>query len=183
MIRLLSEDVTLLYADRIALHLRCRGGATTSCFLPKPSRSWETWTTPPEIVAEIDRLLDFHTYGEIARLLNERTLKPGRGSRFTSAIVARIQTRYRLCSRYERLRQAGLITVTEMAERLQVNPKAVKTWSRYGLLKSFRLTDKGEALYEPVDHPVEKQHGRKLRLRATSENLLPESPKRVQYAT
>jgi DNA invertase Pin-like site-specific DNA recombinase len=183
MIRLLIEDVTLLYTDRITVHLRCRGGATKSCVLPKPARSWETWTTPPEIVAEVDQLLHLYTYREIAKLLNERKLKPGRGSKFTSAIIARIQTRYGLQSRYERLRQAGCITVKEMADRLHVNPKTVKTWSRYGLLKGFRFTDKGEVLYEPIDQPLPKQQGRKLRLRASAEKLFPESSKEVQNAT
>jgi len=183
MTRLLIEDVTLLYADVITLQLRCRGGATKTFSLPKPSLSWETWTTPPEIVAEIDRLLTFHTYGEITKLLNERELKPGRGRRFTPAIVARIQTRYALRPRYERLRDAGMLTVTEMAERLHVNPKTVKIWSRYGLLKGFRFTDKGDALYEPVDRPPEKQQGRKLQLRAAAQELFSETSKEVQYAT
>ena len=107
MIRLLIEDVTLLHTDPITVHLRCRGGAIKRCVLPKPARSWETWTAPPEIVAEIDQLLHLYTYGEIAKLLNDQKLKPGRGSRFSSAIIARIQSRYGMRSRYERLRQAG----------------------------------------------------------------------------
>jgi hypothetical protein len=77
MMRLLLEDVTLLYEEAITLHLRCRGGATKTVTLPKPLLSWETWTTPATIVAEIDRLLNDHTYGEIADILNERQLRPG----------------------------------------------------------------------------------------------------------
>jgi hypothetical protein len=113
--------------------------------LRKPQLSWETWTTPTEIVAEVDRLLDHHTYGEIATLLNQPKLRPGRGERFSSRIIARIRTCYALRPRYDRLRQAGMLTVTEMAERLRVNPKTVKVWCAHGLLKGFRYTDKGES--------------------------------------
>jgi DNA invertase Pin-like site-specific DNA recombinase len=183
MARLLIEDVTLLYGDVITLHLRCRGGATKTLSLRKPQLSWETWTTPTEIVAEVDRLLDHHTYGEIAALLNARKLRPGRGERFSSPIIARIQRCYTLRSRYDRLRQAGMLTVTEMAERLCVNPKTVKVWCAHGLLKGFRYTDKGESLYEPLDNPPHKQQGIKLQLRAASKRFFPQSSKEVQYAT
>jgi DNA invertase Pin-like site-specific DNA recombinase len=183
MARLLIEDVTLLYGDEITLHLRCRGGATKTLSMPRPQLSWETWTTPAEIVAEVDRLLDHHTYGEIATLLNERKLRPGRGQRFSSRIIARIQTCYSLRPRYDRLRQAGMLTVTEMAQRLLVNPKTVKVWCAHGLLKGFRYTDKGESLYEPLDNPPRKQQGIKLQLRAASKRFFPQSSKEVQYAT
>jgi Recombinase zinc beta ribbon domain len=183
MARLLIEDITLLYGDMITLHLRCRGGATKTFSMRKPQLSWETWTTPTEIVAEVDRLLDNHTYSEIATLLNERNLHPGRGSRFTSRIIARIQTCYALRPRYDRLRQAGMLTITEMAERLRVNPKTVRVWCAHGLLKGFRYTDKGESLYEPLDNPPRKQQGAKLQLRAASNPIFLQSPKEVQYAT
>ena len=183
MARLLIEDITLLYGDVITLHLRCRGGATKTLSLRKPQLSWETWTTPAEIVAEVDRLLNHHTYGEIATLLNERKLRPGRGVRFSSRIIARIQSCYSLRPRYDRLRQAGMLTVTEMAERLHVNPKTVKVWCAHGLLKGFRYTDKGESLYELLDNPPRKQQGIKLQLRATSNRIFPQCSKEVQYAT
>jgi DNA invertase Pin-like site-specific DNA recombinase len=183
MARLLIEDITVLYGDLITLHLRCRGGATKTLSMRKPQLSWETWTTPTEIVAEVDRLLDHHTYGEIATLLNERKLRPGRGVRFSSRIIARIQTCYSLRPRYDRLRQEGMLTVTEMAERLHVNPKTVKVWCAHGLLKGFRYTDKGESLYELLDNPPRKQQGIKLQLRATSNRIFPQCSKEVQYAT
>lgn len=105
-----------------------------------------------------------------------------RGSKFTSDILVCIQARYGLQSRYDRLRQRGSLPSRKWLNRLHVHPKTVKAWSRYGLLKSFRFTDKGEALYKPIDPPLLKQQGRKLRLRAGAEKLFPESSKRVQYA-
>lgn len=181
MVRLLLEDVTLLYEETITLHLRCRGGATQTVTLPKPLFSWETWTTPATIVAEIDRLLNDHTYGEIAGILNERQLRPGRGERFNARIVARIQTGYALRSRYERLRQAGLLTLEEMASLLSVHPKTVKIWAAHGLLKAHPYTDKPEYLYEPPgqDRPRRAQ-GTKLSLRPLAVPVTPECSKGVQ---
>ncbi len=184
MARLLVEDITLLYTDVITLHLRCRGGATKTIVLSRPLRSWETWTTKPEVVATIDQLLNHHTYNEIATLLNDRGLRSGRGVSFTSAIIARIQRRYALRSRYDRLRAAGLLTVQEMADRLHVNPKTIKIWCVHGLLKGSRYTDKGESLYEfPDEAPPQKQQGVKLRLRAAKPHIVPDSSKEVQYET
>ena len=76
-----------------------------------------------------------------------------------------------------------MLTITEMAERLRVNPKTVRVWCAHGLLKGFRYTDKGESLYEPLDNPPRKQHGTKLQLRTVSNPIFPQSPKELQYAT
>jgi hypothetical protein len=61
MVRLLLEDATLIRADHLTLHLRFKGGAHRTVQLPLPLRSWEQRQTSPEVVAEIDRLLDEHT--------------------------------------------------------------------------------------------------------------------------
>ena len=76
-----------------------------------------------------------------------------------------------------------MLTVTEMAQRLLVNPKTVKVWCAHGLLKGFRYTDKGESLYEPLEDPPRKQQGIKLQLRASSTYIFPQPSKEVQYAT
>src|SRR6202030_3587195 len=72
MIRLLIEDATLLRGEKITLHLRFRGGADHTLVLSKPLCAWELRMTNPEVVTEIDRLLNEHTYGGIAAVLNER---------------------------------------------------------------------------------------------------------------
>ena len=72
MVRLLLEDVTLIRRDSLTLHLRFKGGAHRTIQLPLPQRSWEQRQTSAEVVAEIDRLLDDHTYPEIAAMLNDQ---------------------------------------------------------------------------------------------------------------
>jgi hypothetical protein len=61
-----------------------------------------------------------------------------------------------------------MLTVTEMAERLRVNPKTVKVWCAHGMLKGLRFPDRGQSLYESLDNPPRKQQGIKLQLRATA---------------
>jgi hypothetical protein len=69
MARLLLEDVTLRRDETVCVQLRFRGGAQQELHLPLPKAAWELKKTKPEIVAEIDPLMDHHTEGEIAQLL------------------------------------------------------------------------------------------------------------------
>jgi hypothetical protein len=45
---------------------------------------------------------------------------PGKGGLFTKGIIACIQNHYRLRSRFDRLREAGMLTQQEMANELGV---------------------------------------------------------------
>ncbi|MFL6452005.1 MAG: hypothetical protein ACJ746_30715 [Bryobacteraceae bacterium] len=86
-----------------------------------------------------------------------------KGQRFTSRYIARIQKRYSLRSRFDRLRTLGLLTLDEMATVLRVNPKTVKIWTAHGLLTALAYTDKPEHLYEPPAAEVpRKAQGTKL---------------------
>jgi hypothetical protein len=61
--------------------------------------------TNPEIIKEIDRLVEHNTYSQIASLLNERDMRSGEGKMFTPRIIARIRKQYGLTPRYDRLRK------------------------------------------------------------------------------
>jgi DNA invertase Pin-like site-specific DNA recombinase len=104
MVRLLLEDVTLLRRDRITAHIRFKGGATRSLSLPLPLSAPQLRQTRPEVVQEIDRLLDQHTDGEVATILNQRGFRPGVAATFDSRIVAHLRHTYRLPDRFTRLR-------------------------------------------------------------------------------
>jgi hypothetical protein len=165
-VRLLLEDVTVLKDAQITAHVRFRGGSSRTLTTPIPPRSWETWQTDPGIVQEIDRLLDHHTDGEVAAILNQRGCHSGIGAVFHRKIVAGIRRRYKLADRFTRLRARGLLTLREMAAVLDVDPCTVKAWHQHGLLGGIRLNDKGECLYaHPGDDPPRKCLGSKLRCR------------------
>jgi hypothetical protein len=146
MIRLLLEDITLIRREHINVHIRFKGGATRTLTLPLPCKSWPQWKTSPDVVEEINSLLDQHTYRQIAASLNERTMRSGQGKVFTSRIVAGIQRRHRLMPRYDRLRNAGMLTVDEIAAALGICPQRVTIWARHGLIRAHPYNDKNDCL-------------------------------------
>lgn len=181
MIRLLLEDITVVRGEQITAHIRFKGGATKTLTVPLPLTSWQQWKTAPEVVNEIDRLLDQHTYREIAAILNEHAIRSGQGKLFTSRIVAGIQRRHRLTPRYDRLRKAGLLSVEEIAVVLGICPQRVAIWSRHGLIRAHRYNDKGDCLYEaPGANPPRKAQGVKLSRRRPAAGIASQGIEEVQ---
>ncbi len=162
MVRLLIEDVTLSKGEQITVAVRFKGGATRTLTLPPPQPAWATRQTSPEVVAEVDRLLNDHNDAQIVVLLNERGWRSGTGRAFTKRMIFQIRCQYRLKSRYARLREAGMLTQQEIADELGIHTATVHHWRRDGLLKAHAYHGKPEYLYEPVgtDRPV-KMHGLK----------------------
>lgn len=148
MVRLLVEDVTLARGEHIAVHIRFKGGAARSLKLPLPLPARAHWTTSPEVVSEIDRLLDSHTESEIVDRLNANGYRPGRGKLFNRSIVLHLRRRYKLRSRYDRLRAAGFMTIEEIARRFDVSINTARSWRRQGLLAAHRVDGK-QFLFEP----------------------------------
>jgi DNA invertase Pin-like site-specific DNA recombinase len=183
MARLLIEDVTLTKKENLIAHVRFRGGTTTTLTLPRPKSSWELRQTPPETVAEIDRLLDHHTCGGIARILNERGFRAGLGGAFSRQMVRNITQGYRLRSRYDRLREAGMLTADEMACRLGVTRGTVNIWRRRGLLRGCYSNDNGYLYPAPDANAPVKSPGRKLSERRRFLPLTSNLTKEVQCAT
>jgi DNA invertase Pin-like site-specific DNA recombinase len=162
MVRLLLEDVTLTKGDKIAAGVRFRGGRIQRLTLSLAQPAWQIRQTSAEVVAEIDALLDVYTEGHIARLLNERGLLSGEGLPFHAMMVQRLRRDYRLKTRYDRLREAGMLKLDEVANLLGVAMQTVKIWRDHGLLRAHTYNDKNECLYEPPgdDPPVKKQGSR-----------------------
>ena len=65
---------------------------------------------------------------------------------------------YGLRSRYDRLRQRGMLNKKEMADRLKVHEQTVDRWAKHGIIKAHLYNDHGWQLYElaganmPVKH-------------------------------
>jgi DNA invertase Pin-like site-specific DNA recombinase len=159
MARLLIEDVTLTKSEQVTVQVRFKGGAARTLTLPLPQPAWATWQTDPQVIAEVDRLLDDHTDGRIAALLNEKGWRSGKGGTFTKRMISRIRCQYHLRSRFDRLRAAGMLTQREIAEQLGVHSTTIHDWRRSGLLKAHAYHNKPEYLYEPVgaNGPLRRQ--------------------------
>lgn len=160
LLRLLVEDVTLVKREQLSIHIRFPGGATKTLELPLPRRAT---VTQPGVVAEVDRLLDEHSYESIAAILTSRGFSSGYGKPFRGRMIARIMTEYHLKSRFDRLRERGMLTLDEVAERLGISTRHVKIWRTAGLLRGHLCNDKNEYLYEdPGPNPPRKARGVRL---------------------
>src|SRR6185437_15927912 len=144
--RLLIEDVTINKSDQIHLHVRFRGGQTSSLTIPIPLNSWQARQTDPDTFAMLDRLLDDHTDAETAQQLNAAGRRTGMNRPFTRTIVVHLRRAHGLPSHQDRLRAQGLLTITETAKQLGVHPSTIKAWHRAGLLTSHKANDKNERL-------------------------------------
>lgn len=161
MVRLLIEDVTLTKNDVIRVQIRFKGGATKELTVPRPFGAWKDRMTNPDVVRQIDQLLEEGTDACIAGELNRQGFRSGMKQAFTPAIVAKIRRKYKLRPRYDRLRRHGLRDIEEMATELAVCRQTINTWYRHGLLKGYPYNDRGDRLYElpPKEHRPKKQQG------------------------
>jgi len=173
MARLLIDDVTLTKTDQIHLHVRFRGGQTTSLTIPIPPTGWKARQTDPGAFALLDQLLDDHTDAETAQALNAAGHRSGEHKAFTRLIVLHLRRAHQLPSHADRLRARGLLTIDEIADRLGVHPSTIKAWRRAGLLISHKANDKNERLFEPPtpgDPRLVKRMGSRLANRVLIES-------------
>jgi DNA invertase Pin-like site-specific DNA recombinase len=162
------EDATLIKipAERITkIHVRFKGGRTKTLATKNPKSSAQQIKTQPEVVHLVDQLLDHHVYSEIAAILNERGFRPGASARpgraadrFSAKHVAYLMHTYGLRSRYDRLRQRGMLNKREMADRLGVHEQTVDRWAKHGLVGAHFYNDHGWQLYDPPGPDTPAKH-------------------------
>ena len=149
--------------DTITAHIRLPAGQHHTLTLPIPPNAAQLRKTPAAVVTAVDELLDHHTHAQIAGILNDRGLTSGEGRPFHRLIIRNIRDEYGLRSREQRLRDAGMLTLTQMAGRLGVPAKTVEIWYHAGLITGHPYNDKGQCLYPPPGpNPPARAQGRKL---------------------
>ncbi|EIM30673.1 hypothetical protein MicloDRAFT_00005760 [Microvirga lotononidis] len=159
-LRLLIEDVTLVKADTITAHVRLPGGATRTLTLERPLPIAQIRKIKPEIVSEVDGLLDEHCDREVADILNRRGRRTWEGKAFTLKKVALIRSTYHLPSRYERLRRRNMLTTREVAARFGVSEATVHQWGRQGLIRKCYSDRLARGLWDvPSDETILKGCG------------------------
>ncbi len=162
-VALLIEDVTLVKQEEITVHVRFRGGKNYSFTLPLPLPMSRIRKTPDEVVKVLDELLDTMTDSEAAKRLNELGYCNWQGQQFSIKKVALIRNAYGLKSRYDRLRERGLLTGEELAAQLKVSTTTVHHWGQQGLLKRVIYGRPKRCLYEPLGAmiPIKGQGSRR----------------------
>jgi hypothetical protein len=145
--------------------------------MPRPRR---VTATQASVIAEVDRLLDSYSPDAVAKILNSRGSVSGYGKPFTGRMISHMAIKYRLKTRFERLRAKGMLTREEMAQRLSINTKQVAAWRAAGLLRGHPCNERDQYLYEdPGPEPPKKAKGVRLSKRARFENVSPR-PSEVQ---
>lgn len=174
MLALIIEDATLIKCQRSGttkIHLRFKGGRTETLTTLNPRSSAQQVKTSPAIVALVDTLLDGHRYSEIADLLNARGLVPGGSVRprlknvpFTASRVAYLAHTYGLRSRYDRLRDRGMLTKKELADRLGVHEQTLGHWAKHGIVTRHSYNGHAYLYEDPGPDPPTKKCSRWNRL-------------------
>jgi DNA invertase Pin-like site-specific DNA recombinase len=162
MLGLLIEDVTLVKAEQVSIHVRFRGGQTTTLKIDKPRPIALIRKTLPEVVAKVDELLETCSDRQVAERLNELGYKNWKGESFTHKKVIIIRNAYKLRSRFTRLRERGMLTANELATQLGVCPTTIYQWGQSGFLRQHRYGNLHRCLFEPVGNValVKGQGGR-----------------------
>lgn len=150
-LRLLIEDVTLINGEKIQLHVRLRGGATRSLSVARPLPIAQIRKTKPEVVAEIDKLLDQYCDREVAEILNQQGRRTWQDAPFNLKKIAHIRQAFNLQCRYNRLRAKGLLTAKEMSVQHGVTTTTINLWAREGRLRKHRYDNARRCLYEPLE--------------------------------
>jgi len=168
------EDVTLIKmpAEGITkVHIRFKGGKIQTLTIMSPKSSAQQVKTQPGIVELVDKFLDKHIYSEIAELLNQQGYSPGgsarRGrhdARFTALKVAYLVHHYGLRSRYDRLRDRGMLTKREAAARLNIHETTLTRWAENGLVARHSYNEHYYLYEVPETNPPRKQCSRWNRL-------------------
>jgi DNA invertase Pin-like site-specific DNA recombinase len=182
MLRLLIDDVTLVRAQAIQLHIRWKGGATTTLECPRPLSAPDLRRTPAAIIEMIRALATEQTDRQIATTLNGRWLRTGTGQPFHRVRVSVIRQAYAIPSFAEHLRGAGWLTAPEMAAQLGVHHTTAKRFGCEGVLHALRADDKGTILFEPPTGPLPQAHpGKRFRDRRRYPQCASHTRKGGQY--
>ncbi|HEX4166970.1 MAG TPA: recombinase family protein [Bryobacteraceae bacterium] len=161
MVRLLIEDITIRKGEEVQLDVRFRGGMSKTLMLPRPLSYFESHKQNPQMVAGMDRLLEEYNYADVAGILNEQGFETGDGLPLTSVAVGYVRKAYGLKSRFDRLRERGLLTISEMAQASGLSTKTISEWRQKGLIHAHALDDRTQFLFEHPGPNPPKKHARK----------------------
>jgi DNA invertase Pin-like site-specific DNA recombinase len=161
------EDATLIKhpeAGTTTIHVRFKGGKTETITVQNPKSSAQQAKTSPQVIALVDKLLDEHTYPQIADRLNAQGFQPGglvrlgrAQPRYTALRVSYVVNTYGLRSRFDRLRKQGLLTKREAAARLKISTHTLVRWAQHGIILRYAY-DAHAYLYQIPSSALPAKH-------------------------
>lgn len=165
MVALLIEDVTLLKGEHITIHVRFRGGQTTTLSAARSKPMAQMRQTPAQTIEVLARLNTCSDKAATAQLntLGHRNWK---GEPYTVRRIARLRRAYGLKGQYDRLREAGYLTAPEMSRHLGISLWQVYDLARAGILLRERYGSEYRCLFAPPDKAqIANAIGRRYRQR------------------
>lgn len=172
MVALLIEDVTLIRSHKIDIHVRFRGGQTTSLSVDRPKPMALVRKTLPAVVTKLDQLLNTYSDRESAVQLNALGHRNWKGEAFTTKRAAYVRQMYGLKSRFDRLRARGYLTGNEVAQQLRICISRVHDLGREGILPRTSYGNEERCLYKPLNGAM-LVNGRGGRGSTTRPRLIP----------
>jgi DNA invertase Pin-like site-specific DNA recombinase len=180
MVALLIEDVTLIRAQSITVHVRFRGGQTTSLSVERPKPIALVRKTLPAVIDKLDQLLDTCSDRQAAAQLNALGHRNWKGEAFTTKRTRYVRKIYGLKSRFDRLRANGFLTGQEVASQLGLSLSQVHQLGRDGVLPRQQYGNDERCLYAPLNGAT-LVRGNGGRYRPTQPTLIP-APSSTQEA-
>ena len=144
----LIEDVTLIRAEKITIHIRFKGGKTQTISVASPVPIARVRKTRPEVIGALDQLLNTHTDRQAAVELNKMGHKNWRGEKLTYKKIRHIRKTYGLKSSFERLREHGFLKSSEAAKKLGVSAATIYSLARAGLINRHLYGNNYSSLYD-----------------------------------
>ena len=154
MLGLLIEDVTLIQGDPTAVHVRFRGGRTTSLSVTRPQPPARASKVPPEVIRALDQLLESRPDREAAARLNALGYRNWLGKPFNAKRVSNLRLRAGLKSRFQRLRAQGFLTAREIAQQLGMCTENAYKLGREGILPQQHYGRGHRCLFAPLNGTV-----------------------------
>jgi DNA invertase Pin-like site-specific DNA recombinase len=157
---LLIEDVTILEDHgQLTAHVRLRGGACRSLEMTR-SRIAPKKQTPPNLVTQIDELLELGDDGIVADRLNATGVRNWRNGAFSKGQIANIRKGHSLRPHRERRQAAGYATAGQLATRYDVTRTTIRHWAQNGLLERSTCGKRHRWYYRlPVGARIVKGNG------------------------
>ena len=117
-----------------------------------PLRSYESWTTNPDVIKIIDNAAESEIAEDIAVLLNKRGFRSGKGKPFTPNIVKRIMYANSIPNIKERYLDRGYIISAAKATSMGITTGGLMHQIRSGRYpgECIRVNARNEYVFPPV---------------------------------
>jgi hypothetical protein len=135
LVRLIVESVTLFKGEHVQIDVCFKGGAIKSISVPRALNAGLLRKTAPNVVQDIDRLLDTHVLSDIAKILNKRGLLSGEGKPFTKSMLSHICQNYGLKEHRLRQLESGKLSRKAISDLLKLPERIITKLGKEGYLR------------------------------------------------